>query len=76
MPGCGAASKTARTSYFVHSYYPVPAEPHAVAATTDYGGPFAAAIEAGNTMGVQFHPEKSQDMGLTMLRNFVESIQQ
>ena len=62
--------------YFVHSYYPVPADPHAVAATTDYGSPFAAAIEAGNTMGVQFHPEKSQEVGLTMLRNFVESIQQ
>ena len=61
--------------YFVHSYYPVPADPHAVAATTEYGQPFAAAIEAGNTMGVQFHPEKSQEAGLAMLRNFVESIQ-
>ena len=61
--------------YFVHSYYPVPADSHAIAATTDYGRPFAAAIEAGKTMGVQFHPEKSQGTGLTMLRNFVESIQ-
>ncbi len=61
--------------YFVHSYYPVPADPRAVAATADYGSPFAAAIEEGNTMGVQFHPEKSQEAGLTMLRNFVESIQ-
>ncbi len=62
--------------YFVHSYHPVPADSQAVAATADYGGPFAAAIEAGRTMGVQFHPEKSQDAGLAMLRNFVESIQQ
>lgn len=62
--------------YFVHSYYPVPVNGRAVAATADYGAPFAAAIEEGNTMGVQFHPEKSQEAGLTMLRNFVESIQQ
>ena len=61
--------------YFVHSYYPAPTDPRAVAATTDYGSPFAAAIEEGNTMGVQFHPEKSQGAGLTILRNFVESIQ-
>ena len=61
--------------YFVHSYYPVPADPRAVAATADYGAPFAAAIEEGNTMGVQFHPEKSQETGLAMLRNFVGSIQ-
>ena len=61
--------------YFVHSYYPVPSDSRAVAATADYGSPFAAAIEEGNTMGVQFHPEKSQEAGLTMLRNFVESIQ-
>ncbi len=61
--------------YFVHSYYPDPIDPRPVAATADYGAPFAAAIEEGNTMGVQFHPEKSQDAGLAMLRNFVESIQ-
>ncbi len=61
--------------YFVHSYYPDPVDRRAVAATADYGAPFAAAIEEGNTMGVQFHPEKSQEAGLTMLQNFVESIQ-
>ncbi len=61
--------------YFVHSYYPDPADLRAVAATADYGAPFAAAIEEGHTMGVQFHPEKSQEAGLAMLRNFVESIQ-
>ena len=61
--------------YFVHSFYPSPVDPRPVAATADYGAPFAAAIEEGNTMGVQFHPEKSQEAGLSMLRNFVESIQ-
>ncbi len=60
--------------YFVHSYYPQPADPGAVAATADYGGTFAAAIEQGPTMGVQFHPEKSQDTGLAMLRNFATSV--
>ena len=60
--------------YFVHSYYPQPTEPGIVSATTDYGEPFAAAIESGRTMGVQFHPEKSQTAGLTMLGNFVASI--
>ena len=60
--------------YFVHSYYPQPTEQGAVAATTDYGEPFAAAIEQGSTMGVQFHPEKSQDAGLAMLRNFAASV--
>jgi glutamine amidotransferase len=60
--------------YFVHSYYPVPVDPSIVAATSDYGGPFAAAAEQANVSGVQFHPEKSQEAGLTMLRNFVESV--
>ena len=62
--------------YFVHSYHPTPADPGVVAATADYGGPFAAAVEQGRTMGVQFHPEKSQAAGLTMLRNFVDSVRQ
>ena len=60
--------------YFVHSYHPIPADPDVVAATTDYGGPFAAAVEQGSTMGVQFHPEKSQSAGLTMLGNFVDFV--
>ena len=60
--------------YFVHSYYPQPADAGIIAATADYGGPFAAAIEQGATMGVQFHPEKSQDAGLAMLRNFAASV--
>ncbi len=60
--------------YFVHSYHPTPTDPNVVAATTDYGGPFAAAVEQGSTMGVQFHPEKSQAAGLTMLGNFVDFV--
>ena len=57
--------------YFVHSYYPVPAEPGLVTATSRHGMDFAAAARAGHVHGVQFHPEKSQDAGLHMLANFV-----
>jgi glutamine amidotransferase len=56
--------------YFVHSYYPVPAERSIVAAETDYSGLFTSAICYENVMATQFHPEKSQHIGLTMLRNF------
>jgi imidazole glycerol-phosphate synthase subunit HisH len=56
--------------YFTHSYCaPVTAD---TAATTEYIEPFAAAVERGNVMGVQFHPEKSGDMGLRILKNFLE----
>ena len=60
--------------YFVHSYAPFPEgeAAGAVAATADYGGPFAAAIELGRLSGVQFHPEKSGRDGLRLLRGFVE----
>lgn len=60
--------------YFVHSFYPAPADERIVAATADYGGPFAAAVCDGPVAGMQFHPEKSQAAGLTMLRNFVGSV--
>ncbi|MDP9038488.1 MAG: imidazole glycerol phosphate synthase subunit HisH [Acidobacteriota bacterium] len=57
-------------AYFTHSWRaPVSGE---TAATTMYGGPFAAAVERGNVMGVQFHPEKSAEVGLQVLRNFLE----
>jgi imidazole glycerol-phosphate synthase subunit HisH len=56
--------------YFVHSYAAVPA-PGDVAATTDYGGTFAAAVERGNIAGTQFHPEKSGAAGLRVYANFV-----
>jgi len=56
--------------YFTHSYRaPVTID---TAAVTQYGGPFAAAVERGHVMGVQFHPEKSGPAGLRILRNFLE----
>ena len=58
--------------YFNHSYYCEPANSSLAIATTDYGLPYASAIQAGSIYGVQFHPEKSQDVGLRILRNFVE----
>jgi imidazole glycerol-phosphate synthase subunit HisH len=56
--------------YFVHSYAAAPM-PGDVAATTDYGGTFAAAVESGNIAGTQFHPEKSGVAGLRVYANFV-----
>jgi glutamine amidotransferase len=56
--------------YFTHSYR-ASAQKDTVA-VTDYGGPFAAAVEKDNIMGVQFHPEKSGAVGLAILKNFVE----
>ena len=56
--------------YFVHSYYVVPKEADIVAATTDYGGEFTSSIWRDNVMATQFHPEKSQRVGLQILRNF------
>ena len=58
--------------YFVHSYYPRPADPALVAMKTTYDVPFASAIEKGNLFATQFHPEKSQRVGLTLLRNFAQ----
>ncbi|HID46809.1 MAG TPA: imidazole glycerol phosphate synthase subunit HisH [Chromatiaceae bacterium] len=57
--------------YFVHSYHVVPADPELVAATTEYGVEFVSAISRGNLFAVQFHPEKSADAGLRLLKNFV-----
>ncbi len=57
--------------YFVHSYHVVPEAQDLVAATTDYGKTFVSAIARGNLFAVQFHPEKSADMGLRLLKNFV-----
>ena len=56
--------------YFVHSYFPVPADRGIVAAESEYPEPFCAAVWRDNVYATQFHPEKSQDVGLTMLRNF------
>jgi glutamine amidotransferase len=57
--------------YFVHSYYVDPEQRDLVAATTEYGVRFASAIADGNLFAVQFHPEKSADAGLRLLKNFV-----
>ena len=62
-------------AYFVHSYYCQPSDTSAIIAHTDYGRPFAAIIAQDNVCGIQFHPEKSQRVGLTILRNFVEMSQ-
>jgi glutamine amidotransferase len=57
--------------YFVHSYYVAPQEHGLIAATTDYGVNFASAIAWKNLFAVQFHPEKSANTGLKLLKNFV-----
>jgi glutamine amidotransferase len=60
--------------YFVHSYYPVPEDKSIIAATAEYGEEFAAAVVADNLLATQFHPEKSQENGLAILRQFVSSL--
>ena len=57
--------------YFVHSYYPEPADESLITAYCDYGVRFACAVGVGNLYAVQFHPEKSSDTGLQILRNFL-----
>jgi glutamine amidotransferase len=58
--------------YFVHSYYVIPNDPAVIAARTVYGQPFTSAISRGNLFATQFHPEKSQQVGLRLLRNFAD----
>lgn len=60
-------------AYFNHAYYCEPGEEH-VLATTDYGGLFVSVVGRDRIYGVQFHPEKSQQVGLRILRNFVERV--
>jgi glutamine amidotransferase len=57
--------------YFVHSYYAEPEEESVVAATTEYGVTFCAAVVSGNLVATQFHPERSGEYGLRMYRNFL-----
>ena len=56
--------------YFVHSYYVRPQDESVVAATTNYGIPFTSMVQRGNMFATQFHPEKSQKVGLKLLENF------
>ena len=58
-------------AYFVHSYHFRAANPAHVLATTDYGGPVSAVLGRDNIVGTQFHPEKSQKTGLTLIANFL-----
>ncbi len=58
--------------YFVHSYYVVPSDPDMIATETDYGGPFCSMVWRDNLFASQFHPEKSQKDGLSILRRFAE----
>lgn len=58
-------------AYFVHSFHLVPTDRSVVVAETDYGGPVTAMVASGNIAGTQFHPEKSQTLGLKLLANFL-----
>jgi glutamine amidotransferase len=59
-------------AYFVHSYQVYPANPETVVATADYGGPVTAVVARDNIVGTQFHPEKSQTLGLMLIANFLK----
>jgi len=59
--------------YFNHSYYCQPRDTSDILATTEYGLTYACAVQRGNIFGVQFHPEKSQAVGLRILKNFLEA---
>lgn len=60
--------------YFMHSYFPVPANDRIVSARCEYGGTFAASVSSGSLHATQFHPEKSQSAGLALLRNFLDTL--
>jgi glutamine amidotransferase len=59
-------------AYFVHSYHFVPKDRAVVVSETDYGGPVTAIIAKDNVAGTQFHPEKSQTLGLKLIANFLK----
>ena len=58
--------------YFVHSYHAVPEDKSVITATTEYGEQLTASVAVGNLQATQFHPEKSGDVGLSILKNFIE----
>lgn len=71
---CPVLDKLGRepTFYFVHGYQLIPDDPSVVVATVDYGGPVVAAVTLGPIIATQFHPEKSQELGLKLIENFVD----
>ena len=72
-PDCPLFKDVASGSYvyFVHSFFPKPADDSIVATRTEYGGTFASSVWRDNVFATQFHPEKSQKVGLQLLSNFV-----
>ncbi len=73
-PGCPlyAGIEEGSYVYFVHSFFPKPADPSIIATTTEYGDVFASSVWRDNVFATQFHPEKSQTIGLKLLSNFVK----
>jgi imidazole glycerol-phosphate synthase subunit HisH len=73
-PGCPLLRDVPNGSYvyFVHSFFPRPQDESIVATCTEYGETFASAIWKDNVFATQFHPEKSQKVGLQLLKNFVD----
>ncbi len=63
-------------AYFAHSYRCIPRDEGVVLACTDYGGPFASIVRSDSIWGIQCHPEKSQHVGLRILRNFMQMVEQ
>jgi imidazole glycerol-phosphate synthase subunit HisH len=66
-----ATGEAGLNAYFVHSYHLVPSHADALVATTDYAGPITAFVAKDNVAGSQFHPEKSQKLGLKLIANFL-----
>jgi len=66
-----SATQTGDHAYFVHSYHFIAERPQDVLATVEHGGPVTAIIGRDNLLGVQFHPEKSQQVGLNLLARFL-----
>ncbi|MCQ9208814.1 MAG: imidazole glycerol phosphate synthase subunit HisH [Omnitrophica bacterium] len=60
--------------YFVHSYYVKPKDKQTIVTTTEYGQEFVSAVNRDNLWGVQFHPEKSEKLGLKVLENFCQNV--
>lgn len=71
LAGIAPDSPTGVHAYFVHSYHLIPDDPAAIVASVDYAGGLTAMVGRDNLVGTQFHPEKSQALGLTLLQNFL-----